>query len=200
MLVFGLTGPSGSGKGEVAEIFASFGIPVLDADRIYHQLLLPPSPCLGELVRHFGNHILTPDGTLNRRALAEIVFSDPEELAALNRISHTYVMQSVRRKLELLQNEGVSAAVFDAPQLFEAGAEKECNIVVSVLSDRNTRVRRICKRDGISPEEAERRADVQKSDAFFRANSDYVIENNGTPEELLPKVRQILSETGVLQP
>ena len=199
MLVFGLTGPSGSGKGEVADIFASFGIPVLDADRIYHQLLLPPSPCLGELVRHFGKGILAPDGTLNRHALADIVFSDPAELAELNRISHIYVMQTVRRKLEHLQNEGVSAVVFDAPQLFEAGADKDCNIIVSVLSDRALRIRRICARDGISEAAAEKRADAQKSEAFFRANSDYIVENNGTTEELLPKVRRILVETGVLQ-
>ena len=199
MLVFGLTGPSGSGKGEVAERFASFDIPVLDADRIYHQLLLPPSPCLSELVRHFGDRILNPDGSLNRRALANIVFSDAKELDELNRIAHSYVMGTIRRKLEHYRNDGISAVLLDAPQLFEAGADKDCNIIISVLSDRENRVRRILARDGISREEAELRIDAQKSDAFFRANSDYIIENNGAPEELRPKVKKILCETGVLQ-
>ena len=199
MLVFGLTGPSGSGKGEVAQLFASFEIPVLDADKIYHQLLLPPSPCLGELARHFGNGSLHPDGSLNRKALSSIVFSDRRELETLNRISHAYVMRSIRGQLERYRNEGVSAVLLDAPQLFEAGADKDCNIIVSVLSSRENRIRRILARDGITKEEAERRMDAQKSDAFFRANSDYVIENDASLEELLPKVRKILVETGVLQ-
>ena len=199
MLVFGLTGPSGSGKGEVAERFASFDIPVLDADRIYHQLLLPPSPCLSELVRHFGDRILNADGSLNRRALANIVFSDAKELEELNRITHSYVMGTIRRKLEHYRNDGISAVLLDAPQLFEAGADKDCNIIISVLSNRENRIRRILARDGISRKEAELRIDAQKSDAFFRANSDYVIENDGAPEELRPKVKKILTETGVLQ-
>ena len=198
MLVFGLTGPSGSGKGEVAELFAGFDIPVLDADKIYHQLLLPPSPCLSELARHFGDGILSADGSLDRRALASIVFSDPKELEELNRISHAYVMRSIRRKLEHYRDDGISAVVLDAPQLFEAGADKDCNIIVSVLSNRENRIRRILARDGITKEEAERRVDAQKSDAFFRANSDYVIENDGPLCDLRPKVQTILLETGVL--
>lgn len=198
MLVFGLTGPSGSGKGEVADLFASLEIPVLDADRIYHQLLLPPSPCLSELARHFGEGILNTDGTLNRRALANIVFSDAKELDELNRIAHSYVMGTIRRKLEHYRNDGISAVLLDAPQLFEAGADKDCNIIISILSSRENRIRRIIARDGISREEAELRIDAQKSDAFFRANSDYVIENDGALEELRPKVKKILSETGVL--
>ena len=198
MLVFGLTGPSGAGKGEVSDLFASFCIPVLDADKIYHQLLIPPSPCLTELSRHFGPEILNVDGGLNRRALSAIVFSDKHELEKLNRITHAYVMGTIRRWLEYYRNDGIGAVVLDAPQLFEAGAEKECNIVISVLSSRENSIRRIIARDGLTREEAEKRLNAQKSDAFFRANSDYVIENDGTLDDHFPKVKKILLETGVI--
>lgn len=199
MLTIGLTGPTGAGKSTVAELFASFGLPVLDADRIYRELLIPPSDCLSELVRHFGREILAADGTLSRQALGRLVFSDPAELEALNGISHRYVMADVRRRLRLLQEDGCRAAVFDAPQLFEAGADGLCSIIVSVLASPEIRLGRIMARDGISEEAARARMDAQKPDSFFRSHSDYIIENNSSFEMPAASVRRILSETGVLE-
>ena len=198
MLVIGLTGPTGAGKGCVADLFAAFGLPVLNADRIYHALLLPPSACLDELTDHFGKEILTESGTLNRQALGAIVFSNAQELEALNTITHHYVMAEIRKRLEQLRREEAIAAVIDAPQLFEAGADRDCNVIVSVLADPALRIDRIMRRDGIDAEAAVKRISAQKSDAFFRAHSDYVIENNESPERLLEPVRRILSEMGVL--
>ena len=198
MLLIGLTGPSGSGKGLVAEIFSRFGLPVINADEVYHQLLVPPSPCLEELVGRFGNVILTSAGTLNRRELASIVFSDPASLAALNSITHRYVMEEILRRTEQLRREETRAAILDAPQLFEAGANRMCGAVVSVLADKNLRLERILQRDGIDRDAALRRIAAQKSDEFFRSHSDYIIENNHAPEHLIPEVKRILSETGVL--
>lgn len=200
MLLIGLTGPSGSGKSRVAEIFSRFGLPVINADEVYHQLLVPPSPCLEELVGRFGNAILTSAGTLNRRELANIVFSDPASLAALNSITHRYVMEEILRRTEQLRREETRAAVLDAPQLFEAGANRMCGAVVSVLADKNLRLERILQRDGIDRDAALRRIAAQRSDEFFRSHSDYIIENNHTPEHLIPEVKRILSETGVLHP
>ena len=199
MLVIGLTGPSGAGKSRVSEIFSAFGLPVINADEVYHQLLIPPSRCLDELSEHFGREILTPVGTLDRAALGKLVFSDPDALAALNTITHHYVMAEIRRRLERLRREDRVAAVLDAPQLFEAGAERDCNVIVSVLADRELRLDRIVLRDGIDRERAIHRIRSQKSDDFFRSHSDYVIENNDTGDRLLSAVRQILSEMGVLQ-
>ena len=161
MLTIGLTGPTGAGKSTVAGLFASFGLPVLDADRIYRELLIPPSDCLSELVRHFGREILAADGTLNRRALGRVVFSDPAELEILNGISHRYVMNDVRRRLRGFRTDGCPAAVFDAPQLFEAGADALCNIIVSVLASPEVRLGRIMARDGISEEAARERMAAQ---------------------------------------
>ena len=87
MLVIGLTGPSGAGKGLVSQAFASYGSKIIDADAVYHALLLPPSPCLDELTAAFGAHILRPDGRLNRSVLGNMVFSDPRALAKLNETS-----------------------------------------------------------------------------------------------------------------
>ena len=198
MLVIGLTGPSGAGKGVVAELFAKCGLPVVNADDIYHRLLIPPSPCLEKLVERFGEDILTPTGMLDRRALSKIVFSDPTALADLNAIAHRYVMQDVTRRLEALRIEGTRAAVFDAPQLFEAGANRACSVVVSVLADKRLRLERIMRRDGIDADAAWKRIEAQKTDEFFRAHSDYVIYNDGSPDALLPDVRRILLETGVI--
>lgn len=198
MLVIGLTGPTGAGKGAVASIFAQYGIPVINADRVYHELITPPSSCLQELAEAFGKQILLADGSLDRRALGGIVFNDPAARERLNSITHRYVMEEVNGQMERLRREGVPVAVFDAPQLFEAGAHKACGAVVSVLAERGLRLERIIARDNLSAEAAMRRILAQKSDEFFKTHSDYIIENNGTPEALSPQVHRILLALGVI--
>ena len=198
MLVIGLTGPTGAGKGAVASVFAQYGIPVINADRVYHELITPPSSCLQELVEAFGKQILLADGSLDRRALGGIVFNDPAACEKLNSITHRYVMEEVKGQMERLRREGVPVAVFDAPQLFEAGAHKACGAVVSVLAERGLRLERIIARDNLSAEAAMRRILAQKSDEFFKTHSDYIIENNGTPETLSPQVHRILLALGVI--
>ncbi len=198
MLVIGLTGPTGSGKGRVAELFSQHGLSVIDADQVYHELLIPPSRCLDELSAQFGEQILLPNGSLNRRALGDIVFSDPAALAVLNRIAHRYVVEELHRRLAQMREEHIPAAVIDAPQLFEAGVDADCDVIVSVLADASIRLGRIMARDGIDRDAALRRMNAQKSDAFFRERSDYILENNGTPDRLRAPVREILSKTGVL--
>ncbi len=200
MLVIGLTGPTGAGKGEVAAIFARYGIPVINADRVYHELITPPSSCLQELTEAFGRKILTPDGCLDRHTLGGIVFNDHAAREKLNSITHRYVMEEVRTRMERYRRENLPVAVFDAPQLFEAGAHKACGAVISVLADRQLRLERIMARDGISAEAAMRRILSQKSDEFFKAHSDYIIENNGACELLAPQVHRILTKLGVIAP
>ena len=198
MLVIGLTGPTGAGKGEVASICTRYGIPVVNADRVYHELIAPPSSCLQELTEAFGKNILLPDGSLDRRTLAGIVFNDPAARERLNAITHRYVMEEVRTRMERFRREGVPVAILDAPQLFEAGAHKACGAVVSVLADRQLRLERIMARDSITAESAMRRILAQKSDEFFKTHSDYIIENNGSTDALTPQVHRILAELGVI--
>lgn len=200
MLVIGLTGPTGAGKGTVGAIFSEHSIPVIDADAVYHELLIPPSPCLDALKERFGEQILLPDGSLHRKKLGEIVFSDPEALKDLNKIAHGFVMAEIRRRLEELRSKNLPAAVMDAPQLFEANAQRDCNLIVSVLADKRIRLERIMARDGIDADAALRRIEAQKNDDFFRTHSDYIVENNGNPDLLKPQIERILLETGVLSP
>ena len=200
MLVIGLTGPSGAGKSEVADLLHRNGLSVIDADAVYHALLLPPSPCLDELCARFGTEILNTDGTLNRPYLGSIVFSNPEALADLNAIAHRYVMDEIRAVLRGYERLGTRAVVIDAPQLFEAGADALCDTVVSVLAARETRIGRIMERDGIDREGATRRIDAQKSDVFFREHSDHVIENDGARDALTSAVRALLLEWEVISP
>ena len=200
MIVLGLTGPSGAGKSEVARRLRALGAHVIDADAVYHALLIPPSPCLDALHARFGQEILTTTGELDRKKLGGIVFSDKDALADLNAIAHRYVMENVRCELTALRKNGQSLAVLDAPQLFEAGAERDCDAVVSVLADKEIRVARITSRDGIDRDAALRRINAQHSDAFFRERSDYIIENNGDADALLPAIERILTRIGGVTP
>ena len=182
----------------MAAIFERYGIPVINADRVYHQLITPNSSCLQELTDAFGKEILLPDGNLDRRALGGIVFNDPAARERLNTITHRYVMEEVKIRMEKFRREGVPVAVFDAPQLFEADAHRACGAVISVLADRPLRLERIMARDNITAEAGMRRILAQKSDDFFKTHSDYIIENNGATEALLPKVHHILEKLGVI--
>jgi dephospho-CoA kinase len=155
---------------------------------------------LDALCTEFGASILTSDGTLNRKKLAEIVFGDPNALQRLNELSHRFVMEEIRNQLKKLRNQDRLAAVIDAPQLFEAGADRDCNLVISVLADKRLRLERIIERDGIDAESAMRRIDAQRSDEFFRTHSNYIIENNGSIDHLRPEVKRILAEMGVVAP
>ena len=202
MKIIGLTGPSGAGKGALGACFETCGVPVIDTDRIYHDLLVPPSACLDELVSAFGPHILTSDGTLNRTALATLVFAKGDEAnerhATLNRITHRHVIQKTDEMLEQFCNEGKSAVVIDAPLLIEAGMHRDCDIVVAVLADRDVRLERLMARDGKGRDALLARIEAQPSDEFYRAHANVVIENNGDPSALSKAAGDILRRIGVL--
>ncbi len=196
MSIIGLTGPSGAGKGTVASLFARHGVPSIDTDAVYHDLLVPPSACLDELVEHFGTGILSPDGTLNRPALAAIVFAPGHEdmRHELNAITHSHVLSRVNRMLAEYREAGVPAVLVDAPQLFESGYNLVCDRVLSVLAPREVRLSRVMTRDGLSEERASARLNAQLSDEVFHERSDHVIVNDGTPEALEAAVLALLAE------
>lgn len=202
MKIIGLTGPSGAGKGTLGACFEACGVPVIDTDRVYHDLLVPPSACLDELVSAFGSHILSSDGTLDRTALAALVFAEGDEAserhAILNRITHRHVIQKADEMLEQFRRAGKSAAVIDAPLLIEAGMDRDCDIVVAVLADRAVRLERLMARDGKGRDVLLARIEAQPSDAFYRAHADLVIENNGDASALLAAADDVLHRIGVL--
>lgn len=195
MLTIGLTGPSGAGKGTVASLFARYGVPSIDTDAVYHDLLVPPSACLNELTARFGEAILSDQGTLDRKALAAVVFAPGHEqdLADLNRMTHRHVLCEVRRLLAIYESEGKSAVLVDAPQLFESGFDTECDFVLAVIASREARMSRIMARDGLDKARATARLDAAKPDGFFREYANAVICNQGAVEDMDAEVRKLLS-------
>ena len=199
MLIIGLTGPSGAGKGVVASLLAGYGIPSIDTDKVYHDLLIPPSACLDELTARFGTEILFPDGTLNRGALAALVFSPGhgEDLADLNAIAHRHILNQTRQLLAVHEAEGAVAVLVDAPQLFESGFDRKCGFILSVLAPYDLRLARVMARDGLSEERARARLDASHSDEFFRDRSDAVIVNGDSMDAVAAEVRRLLALWGV---
>lgn len=201
MLVIGLTGPSGSGKGVVGRFFEERGIPVLDTDAVYHALIDRPSACTQELKENFGDTILTADGGVDRKKLAALVFGESngqkERLLLLNRITHRYVLDTCRHWLKAKKEEGKRGAVIDAPLLYESGFDKECDRVIAVLASRESRLARIMLRDGLTVTDAERRLASQPMDDFYTDKADFIIQNDGTPQAAKQAVINILRQLSV---
>ena len=202
MIVVGLCGGSGSGKGCVGAVFENNGFPAIDTDEVYHRLVSSDSECLRELALAFGESIVR-DGALNRRALADIVFSgdsSAEKLKTLNEISHKHVLCEARKMIEDYSSSGKRMVVVDAPLLFESGFDKECDVTVAVVADREVRIKRIMDRDNITYPEAERRIAAQRTDDWLRENADKIVENNSDTAALRCEVsgliKDILNEFG----
>lgn len=197
MKIIGLTGQSGAGKGTAAKILEKNGIPHIDCDEIYHSMLTAGGECTSELAKHFGSEILAPDGSVDRKKLGSVVFSGEgheKRLAELNEITHSIVLKKCRRLIEEYKGQGKFAVAVDAPTLFESGFDKECDIILSVLAHHELRLERIINRDGISREKALERFSAQKSEDFFRNNSDYVIENSDDEAELEVAIKKFIRE------
>lgn len=198
MKILGLTGQSGAGKGAVAALLEEHGIPAVDTDAVYHELLIPPSPCLDELRTEFTDAILNPDGTLDRPALSALVFAPTDEgktrLHRLNEITHRYVIEKTFSMLEEYEKRGYRAAIIDAPLLIEAGLHRRCDHVIAVLSDREIRLARLLERDHLSIEQISARLDAQRDASFYIEHADSLIYNNGTMQELKASVSTLLAE------
>ena len=194
MKVIGLCGGSGSGKGVVSSLFASRGIPYIDTDAVYRQLISGDGPCTKALSDEFGKEIISPDGSVNRRVLANIVFSSENsdyKLKKLNSIAHKFILDQTRKKLDEFKTLGFKAAIVDAPVLFESGFDKDCDFIISVIADAKIRVERIIVRDNIDKISAEARIAKQLSNEELISRSNYVIENNSDLQSLEKKVNEI---------
>lgn len=195
MKIIGLTGPSGAGKSELCSCLAKFGIPNVNADKIYHQLLVPPSPCLDEIANTFGRSVLKTDGTLDRKKLADIVFAGggKEKLLTLNRITHSYVIKRMRELIEMY-SKSFPVIIADVPLLFESDFDKDCDITVAVIADRSIRIDRIMNRDSLDYASAASRVEAQKSDDFYTSRADFTVYNNSDEEALLVQANKVLDE------
>ena len=194
MRIIGVTGPTGSGKSFLCERLREHNIPCIDADGVYHSMLVPPSECLDALRLAFGDGIFTPDGHLNRQSLGKIVFTSPEKLDLLNKTVLSRVLCRVRDIIADYEKQGFQVVAVDAPTLIESGFDKECDTVVCVLASESVRRERIIERDSLTDETANLRLKAQKGDEFYRQSSDVIIENDGDPQKFQQDILSLLAK------
>lgn len=194
--ILGLTGPSGAGKGVVAQRLRDVhGFAWIDTDQVYHTLTSTPSPCLDELAAAFGAGVIH-DGALDRKALAAIVFAPDakDKLELLNRITHKHVLAVTAQNVREAELDGARGAIIDAPLLFESGADAMCTQTVAVIADKETRTKRIMIRDNLSIEQAQARLDAQKPDTYYCEKADFIIENCGDLQAVLTYADALVKE------
>jgi dephospho-CoA kinase len=191
VLRIGLTGGIGSGKSTVAGLLAARGARIVDADRIAREVVEPGTPGLEAVVAAFGRAVLTPEGALDRPALAAVVFADADARRRLDGIVHPLVRA---RAAELVAAAPPNAVVVqDVPLLVETGQAGSYDLVLVVEADLDTRVRRLVGR-GLSEEDARARIAAQATDEQRRAVADVVLDNSRTVEDLETQVERFWAE------
>jgi dephospho-CoA kinase len=185
-----LTGGIATGKSFCLAQFAQCGAGVIDADLLAHDAVAPGTPGLARVVERFGADVLLPDGSLNRRALGQIVFSDRAARANLEAIIHPEVYQHISEWFANLPS-GTRLAIADIPLLFETGHQHDFDCVIVCACDPAEQQRRIMARDGLSEEAARARLDAQWPIADKVARADYVIPTDGSFAETARVVREL---------
>jgi dephospho-CoA kinase len=191
MLLVGLTGNVASGKSTVARLLAERGATIIDADVLARRAVEPGSPALEAIVARWGSQILLPDGALDRAALRQIVFNEPEALEALNRIVHPEVERLRVLAVAEARERGDRIVVCDIPLLFEKKMVDEFDMVLLVDAPRSLRLERVVTARGLSATEAMAMIAAQMPSELKRARADLVIHNAGTREQLLLQVNAV---------
>ena len=196
--VVGLSGGIGTGKSTVVRMLAELGAVVVDADAIVHRLQAAGAPLLDEIAGEFGPDVIGPDGALDRKRVADLVFRDPTARARLNAIVHPRVGAEMARELEAARKEGVPLVVLDIPLLFEGRAgggggasALGFDATVLVYAPRELQIERTLARDGATREDVERRLAAQLPIDEKRALADHVIDNAGTLDETERQVQAL---------
>lgn len=176
MRIIAITGGIGSGKSTVAGWIEETGVPVVDADAISRALTAPGGAALPPIRNAFGGGVFHPDGSLNRAALADLVFRvDPTRQKQLNAILHPMVIEEMRRRLDALEARGEAVAVIEVPLLYEAGMEGIADAVICVAASEETRIKRLTARSGLTREQALSRMRAQQDVRKTEELADYVI-------------------------
>lgn len=191
--LIGLTGQTGAGKSTVTACFKEKGFAVIDCDTVTREVQSRPE-VLKMLEANYGSQILQPNGSLNRKMLAAIAFSELKQTEKLNRLMFPPIREEIDRLIAGYKADGKKFILLDAPTLFESGIDKICTRKIAVLANEEVRLQRILMRDALSEEEARRRISAQHPDAYYTVRSDFVLRNNGTKEELLRDGKALADE------
>jgi dephospho-CoA kinase len=184
ILILGVTGNIASGKSTVAKEFELRGAVVVDADQLAREVVAPESATLGALAETFGDQILKADGRLDRERLGEIIFTDAEARQHLNAIVHPAIAElAVERLQELRQRADIPLIVYEAPLLFEAGAEGRVDKILVVKIAAEEQLKRLMARNGFDEATAQARMAAQMDQQEKIKRADFIVDNSGSLEE-----------------
>ena len=189
MLLVGLTGGLGAGKSTVARMLADRGAVIVDADELARRAIAPDTPGHRKVLESFGDGVLAQDGSIDRRALAAVVFDDPEARRALESITHPEVFRMLADEVERRRDTD-DVVVFDAPLIVETGFDEATDVLVVVALDPALQVERVVAR-GMDRAEAEARIAAQASPEERRSRADEVLRNDGDLEDLERRVEAL---------
>ena len=192
-MIIGITGGTGCGKTTALAVIQELGGVVLDCDAIYHRLLQQDKALLSAIENRFPGTV--ENGTLNRKKLVNLVFSDKNALLDLYKITHTAVKNEVLRLLE----PKPKLAAIDAIALFESGLNALCDCTIAVTAPEEVRVQRLMARDGIDEAYARQRIAAQRPQAEFAALCDYVLVNDGSPADFHGKCLAFFRGIGIMK-
>ncbi len=189
-LIVGVTGQLATGKSTVAAMLAEHGAAVINADLLAHRALRPKGACFKKVVRTFGKDILKK-GEIDRKGLAEIVFSNEKKLKKLEGIIHPFVISETRRQTSLFKKSGKRVVVLDVPLLFESKMDKGTDLTVAVKASRAVQLKRIAQQKRMEKGEALRRIRAQFPMAEKARLADIIVNNGGTLERTKEQVAEI---------
>jgi dephospho-CoA kinase len=195
MKVVGITGGIGSGKSTAARILAELGAFVIDADRVGHDIYRPGTVGWQRVVGHFGGQIVAPDGTIDRKQLGAIVFSDGAALARLNALLHPLIGAEIQRLIESKGAEGSTAPIIvEAAILVEASWQSIFDEVWVVTASRDAVTQRLAAQRGLDPAAVQTRVGAQLSDEERCRHATVIIQNDGTVDDLRARLKRLWDE------
>lgn len=195
MKVIGLTGGIGAGKSTVSEFLTEAGYLIIDADRMAREITGKGSPVLQRIAEAFGDDMLFPDGSLDRKKLAAVVFSDRKKRQLLESMTTKEVIRMIGEQVAQLRRENKEKLIFvDAPLLFETGADRLTDFVWLVTADQQIRISRVMKRDNATEEQVLARIASQMDAEAKAARSTEIIDNSKGKEELYRRVEYLLEK------
>lgn len=192
MRIIGITGNSGSGKSTVSKMISeNYEAKIIDADKIAKEMTMNNGEYLQAIKQTFGEDVIK-DNTLDRKKLADIVFSNKTEKEKLDSLTFEYVVRRIKEEIKKAQlKSDIKYIVLDVPLLFESKINEVCNYTIGVTAPKIEKIKRICKRDKLSEEKALQRLNSQPDDEFFIQKCDFIIENINN-EKTEAKVNEIM--------